>query len=515
VKKGFSIVAMALLLTTVTLSPFHIRIVDSQPTITVIGPWAGVEKETFLPVLEMFENETDINVEYKIVRSEDLATILPPMFEANMTPGDVIFMWPWFIQEAAREAHILDVADLIDETDFMPGSLDLVRVDDTLYGGAYTGKSKTGFWYRKSFFNMHGLTPPETYEEFTTLIDAISSVPDIRSPIVSGDSVGWPLSDIAEHFLLVFGGPQLQLDLISGKAKWTSPEVRSIFENKLTPLLEGEYFSEPLDWLDALSMWWDGDYGLYFMGSWITAMVDDPEDLGVFPLPAAEGLVFAADYFFIPAYTERSEEAKQLFTFLASAEAQETQVRESGHIATNIHVPLDAYPPADRRVAEVMEGMTVVPDLDDTIGGEFQVTFWDQLKLLWTHPECLDEVLEAIQAVAPQPPPQLLGVGWGKMKIDANTTFCGRAELYKIVDPQIKLVILREGETHTRTWDVIYHREHKHSEIYICYNRRWGFLIVGLHEHRRWQFWYAVGKSVIAFGHPKLQRLIQTLHPRI
>jgi len=373
------------------------------PTITVIGPWAGAEMDAFLPVLERFEMLTGINVRYRIYRAEDLATLLPAQFAAGKAPGDVIFMWGWFIAEKAQEGHILEVTDLIDEADFLPGALDAVKVDGELYGASYTGKVKPGFWYKKSFFEAHGLTVPQNWTEFVSLLETIKNDIGI-TPIVSGDGVGWPLSDVTEHFLITYGGPQLQLQLINGTASWTEDPVREIFADKLVPLLgEDGYFSEPIEWTAALERWWEGEFALYFMGSWITGMVDDPNDLGVFSLPEAEGLVFCPDWFFIPKYTEYLEEAKELFKFLAGSEGQRVQVAQGGHIATNIHVPLDAYPEVDRRVAELTTGKTVLPDLDDSIGGEFQTTFWDQLKLLWVDPTKLDDVLAAIQAVAPSP----------------------------------------------------------------------------------------------------------------
>ena len=371
------------------------------PTITVIGPWSGGEMDAFMPVLQAFEEKTGIDVKYKNYRAEDLATLLPLMFATESTPGDIIFMWSWFIQEKGQEGHILDVTELIDEVDFSLGALDPVKVGDTLYGGAYTGKVKLGFWYRKSFFDANGLSEPTTWGEFMDLLDDIEAISGIVNPIVSGDGVGWPLSDVTEHFLITFGGPQLHRDLIAGTTAWNDSTVRTIFADRLVPLLEAGYFSEPIEWTTALDSWWNGDYGLYFMGSWITGMVDDPEDLGVFSLPGAGGLVFAADYFSIPTYTEHEDEAKELFKFLASEEAQTLQVAQGGHIATNIHVPLDAYPPVDRKVAEVMVGKEVLPDLDDTIGGVFQTTFWDQMKLLWADPTKLDDVLDALEAVAP------------------------------------------------------------------------------------------------------------------
>ena len=371
------------------------------PILTVIGPWSGEELDKFVPVLEEFEVRTGINTAYDCIPSYELVNTLPEMFEAETTPGDVIFVWPWFVREIGLQGHAVNATSLISETDFRPEVLDEVKVEGTLYGGSYTGKAKPGFWYRKSFFEANYLAEPTTWEEFVALLDAIAAIEGIVNPIVSGDNVGWPLSDVTEHFLITFGGPQLQRDLISGETKWIRPPVRTIFEEKLVPLLDAGYFSVPMEWVSALEAWWAGDYGLYFMGSWITGMVDPPEDLGVFSLPGGEGLVFAADYFFIPEYTEYPDEAIQLFEFLASADAQEIQVAQGGHIATNVLVSLDAYPPVDRVIAEVVEGTEALPDLDDAIGGEFQTTFWEQMKRLWMHPGELDEVLEAIQAVAP------------------------------------------------------------------------------------------------------------------
>jgi len=372
------------------------------PTLTVIGPWAGKEMDAFLPVLQGFERVTGYKVVYKTYRAEDLATLLPAQFEAKKALGDIIFMWAWFIKEKAADGHVLNVTGLIDEADFSTGALDPVKSGNTLYGGAYTGKVKPGFWYRKSFFKANNLTEPTTWTEFTTLLENITNIQGIKKPIVSGDELGWPLSDITEHFLITFGGPQLQKDLIAGKVAWTSAEVKTtVFENKLVPLLTAGYFSEPIEWTTAIDYWWGGDYGLYFMGSWITGMVENATDLGVFSLPGAEGLVFGADYFFIPAYTEHPEEAKELFRFLASEEGQRIQVGEGGHIATNLNVPLSAYPAVDKMIANLTKGKELLTDLDDTIGGEFQTTFWSQLKLLWTDPTTLDSVLAAIEAKAP------------------------------------------------------------------------------------------------------------------
>lgn len=371
-----------------------------QVTLTVITPWSGKELEAFEPVMAAAEAALGIEIEHLTYRAEDLATLLPAQFAAGTAPGDVIFMWAWFIAAQAREGHIMEVTDLIEVTDFSPGVLDLVTVDGGLYGAAYTGKVKPGFWYRKSFFAAHGLAVPTTWAEFLALVETIQGIDGVKAAIASGDGVGWPLSDVTEHFLATFGAPQLHRDLTAGTIPWTDPVVAGIFKGRLVPLLEAGYFSEPTEWTVILESWWNGDYGLYFMGSWITGMVEDPDDLGVFSLPGNLGLVFGADYAFVPTYTQHPDAARALLEFLAT-EGQEIQVQQGGHIATYLPVSLDLYPPVDRAAAETMVGKVALYDLDDAIGGEFQRAFWDQLKLLWVEPGRVDEVLEVLEEKAP------------------------------------------------------------------------------------------------------------------
>ncbi|RLG50673.1 MAG: ABC transporter substrate-binding protein, partial [Thermoproteota archaeon] len=243
----------------------------------------------------------------------------------------------------------------------------------------------------------HGLTPPKTWSEFLDLLEKLKKIEGVEAPIASGDGVGWPLSDMAEAFIINRGSPDLQNKLIAGEITFTDPAVRKCFE-ELADLLKKGYFSEPGEWTAQIDKLWEGKYGIYFMGCWMTVMpqVKDVNDLGFFPFPEAKGVVAGGDWVVIPKYTEHLKEAKMLLKFLAGAEAQEIMVRQGGFLATNFDVPAEAYKPADKAVVDFMKTVSVVADLDDAIGGEFQLKFWDQLKLLWVEPEALDDVLKTI-----------------------------------------------------------------------------------------------------------------------
>ena len=380
-------------------------------SITVIGPWTASEQTKFLPVLDAFTSATGIRVTYSYARQEDLQLILPVQFAAHRAPGDVVFMVSSFIKKEGLNGTVLDLTNVVDKAAYGTGALDPVTgTDGKLYGAAYTGKVKPGFWYRQSFFTAHSLTPPTTWAEFQSLLTAIKAVPGIVNPIVSGDGVGWPLSDVVEHFIATFGGASMHRNLTAGTQKWNSTAVHDLFANRIVPLLAARDFSQPLTWdSTAINGWWNNQYALYFMGSWITGMTPpvDPNDLGVFPLPTQSGItpgiVFGPDFMFIPAYSAKIDAAKQLMRFLASKDGQTVQVKQGGHLATVLGVPASAYPAVNAKVAQTLVGKEVLPDLDDTKGGAFQTNFWSQLKGLWTSPNPaadLNSILDAIQSKA-------------------------------------------------------------------------------------------------------------------
>lgn len=361
--------------------------------VTVIGPWSGPEMDAFLPALRAAEDALGIQVNYRIYRAEDLSSILPAQFEARQSPGDLIFMWDWWVKENTQ--HAVDLSDIW-RTEAQHFVLNPAEVNGRVYAVPYAMMVKPGFWHKKSFFQKHGLTPPASWDELTALLDRIAAIPGVRKPIATGNGVGWPISDITEHFLITFGGPQLQLDLIDGKVKWTDPEVRAIFADRLVPLLQ--YFSDPIEWTQAIDLWWNEEYALYFMGNWLTGMVPDSSDLGVFTLPGARGVVAGTDYAFIPRYSDNQDAARQLAAFLISREGMEVRAEQGGKLTGRTDVSPALYPAADAALAEALARVeATLPDLDDSVGGAWQQAFWDQLKLLWVRPGALDEVLATLQ----------------------------------------------------------------------------------------------------------------------
>ncbi len=372
-------------------------------TLTIMAPWAEEELEGFRPVMERFEAENpDIRLEYRTGRPEDVATILQGQFAVGETTVDVIDTpWAWYIAEQARAGHIMDVSDLFEEDEFLAGALDRVTVGGKLYGVSSVGGVTTPE-FRKSFFEANGLPNPgelESFEAFVDLLGRIEAIDGVDAAIASGGGIGWPFTSVVETFILTFGGAEMHRQLTRGEIAWTDSEVRSILADRLLPLLQQGYFGEPAEFQVAFEQMWNGRTGLFIGDSTDSLMVDTPEDRGVFLLPGQNATVFWYDYWFAPRYTDHPEETRRLLRFLAT-EGQRIQVERGGRIGTYTGISLDLYPAPEREVFEVIQSAEVVSDMDDTVGGIFQSTIWDQLGLIWSDPseETLDRVLEEIQA---------------------------------------------------------------------------------------------------------------------
>ena len=99
----------------------------------------------------------------------------------------------------------------------------------------------------------------------------------------------------------------------------------------------------------------------------------------------------------------------------------------------------------------------------------------------------------------------LLGRGWGWMRIAPKQYIHGPAKLYKIEENQIELTITHQGKEYSKTWKIIWHKEYRNHELYLCYSPKNGPLIVML-QKTRWKIWLAIGKNTIAYGFPRFQR---------
>lgn len=396
-----AVIAIIIILVAVVAAWYLMQPPAEETELTVFSLWSDQEEANFEEALAKFTENTGITVNHVAYSTDELLVTVPTQLEAGEAIADVIIApWPSWILDLADDGLLADVSDMMDTTKLPATYLDVVSSGDAIYAAPFKVSGKPGFWYRESFFEDNGLTAPTTYDEFKMLLADLGEIEGVEAAVASGDGTGWPLSDTTEAFIIGLGGYQLQEDLISGDAEFTGTEAREVFE-ELGLLLEAGIFSVPDDWQTQLQRVYDGTYGIYFQGSFVTTISpfsENLDDIGFFPFPETDGATGSVDYAVMPAATENMDEAEQLIEFLAGAEAQEIMVQQGGFLAPNSDVPESAYNAADLKVVQFMQTVMIVPDLDDAVGNPFQQNFWDQLKAFWVDPTMdLDTMLQTLQ----------------------------------------------------------------------------------------------------------------------
>lgn len=296
----------------------------------------------------------------------------------------------------AQKGHVVDLTNVLNENEYVRGILDPVKSGGKIWGAPFTVFLKPGFWYRKSFFQQHGLSEPKTWDEFVQLLEKLKGAG--VTPIASGDGVGWPLSDVTEAFIITYAGPDVFKGIIDRTVRFDDQRVVAVFRDRLVPLIEKKYFGEPEEWTAAVEKWWAGKYGIYFMGTWILGMVDDPNDIGFFPLPGAKGVVGGTDYVFVPVYSPNRDAAVEFVKWLATTGQEVHASTKAEKLPSWLKAdPNKIWAPLKDVYQKTLgAGMEMLPDLDDTIGGDWQKLFWDQLKLLWVSPDRWESVVKTL-----------------------------------------------------------------------------------------------------------------------
>lgn len=378
------------------------EIAPTRVRIRISMGWTGKEREPFdAAINEYIRRNPNVEVVYLVYRAEDVATLLPPQLEAGTTFAEIIVTpWSWFVVEMGKRGHLLDLSEYIPMDEFLKDYVDLVTHDGKVYGIPIGLYFKELYWYRKSFFEAHGLSKPATWDEFVALLDKLKDILGPKRAIIVGDGLGWPASDIVESFILAFGGAELHSALTKGTIRFNDPSVQSIFRDKLVPLIKAGYFSEPIEWTAAKELWWAKQYGIYPLGSFLQPMLDDPEDADFFLLPGRPDMIGNVDFLFVPKYVSPDilPYVIDLLRFLATEGQVIMASFPAGRVPTWTRADPNRIHPVFRELYQkVVTGQVkFVPDMDDTVGGDWQRLFWEYCKTLFINPDIWSEMLDVL-----------------------------------------------------------------------------------------------------------------------
>lgn len=334
-------------------------------SVTVMAVWTGAEADAFLKMVEPFEKETGIKVEFTGTR--DLPAILTTRVEAGNPPDVSVMPNPGQMQEFARDGKLIDLSTFMDMEDlksnYSDAWLDLGSYQGKIHSIFISADLKSLVWYNPKAFAAAGYTIPTTWDELMALSDKM--VANGHTPwaigLESGAASGWPGTDWIEDIMLRIAPPETYDAWVEHKIAWTNEVVKEAFEifggiarsDKYVYGGPNAVLTIPFgDSPDALFTDPPKAY-MHRQATFIKSFIEEHfpklvagKDFDFFPFPPIKkefgnSALGAADML---AMFNDTPEARAFMKYIASAPAQEIWVGELGKLAPNQKVDPSVYP---------------------------------------------------------------------------------------------------------------------------------------------------------------------------
>lgn len=370
--------------------------------LSVVITWSGSELEAFQAVIDGFTAANrDVSVELVQIPFDELNAQITQQFAAG-SPPDVTVALPGLIRQLSEQDLLIPLDDLWDRwiedgqyTDSLRG---IASFGGSTYGVWFKGNVNALIWYQPEVLAQLGQDVPETWDEFTAVLDAAAAAG--LEPFAVGGADQWPLTQWSDSVLIRVAGPEAFNALARGEIGWDDPRVMQAYE--VLADLMGKYFpGNVLDrgFIDSVCAWADGRASFLNQGAFVNLIapaecdenLTPGEDFTFFLMPkydesAPDAQFVSGDLFAVARDTDNEAAALALVEYLGSAEAQAIWAERGGFIAPNANVSLDVYPDEnDVKAAELWPRDPATEagyDLDDFIGGQIQSTEREALQQL-------------------------------------------------------------------------------------------------------------------------------------
>ncbi|HEY8870317.1 MAG TPA: ABC transporter substrate-binding protein [Candidatus Limnocylindrales bacterium] len=329
----------------------------------------AVPKKALQDIVDAFTKETGVTVKINTIDHTTFQNQLSSYLQG--TPEDVI---TWFSGHRMRFFANQGLFTPIDDVWAKVGSnyTDAMKTASTNDDGhQYLVPFDTYAWtvyYRKSVWDAKGYQVPKTLADMITLAKKMQT--DGLVPIGLGDKDGWPAMGHFDILDLRTNGYQFHIDLMNGKAKWTDPKVKAVFEVWKTLLPYYQTGAAGRIWQDACAGLVQKKTGMMLQPqcaqTFAAASAADLADLAFFPWPAhgtpsdAENALDAPiDGYMItaksPTLNADLANAKAFLAFLAKGSTQLTYAKsDPSLIGTAKDVDTSGYTPLQQAQAKVI-----------------------------------------------------------------------------------------------------------------------------------------------------------------
>lgn len=393
---------------------------DPAGSVRVLASWTDVEQLDFQKVLDQFQQDTGVRVDYQGVRALDaeLASRVqndtPPDIAISPSLGDLRHYLN------IKKLHNLD--DVIDKPERDAYLKQWPEVQElgtnSLYGVMVKANLKSIIWY-----NPKQRPEPEV-QTWGQLVDRGETIAKAGGRpwcmgMGSTPISGWPGTDWIGDILLHEFGPGIYQQWASGTLPWTAPQVKKAWQEWGTiTATAGPLSSLLTDWNDAGYPMFTNPPGCYLdhQPSFIISSYQEYErgtlkpgngfDFFPFPAGVTDGAFqVSAD---MAVMFHDTPQARQLIRYLASVEAQAIWPHiGDGAFSVNKKVNQGVYPDgiSKKIAATLTNAKTLCYSASDTMPTGMRDAFYRAVLEYLSDPNQLDQLLNELDKVQQRIPP--------------------------------------------------------------------------------------------------------------
>jgi multiple sugar transport system substrate-binding protein len=308
-------------------------------------------KKAFETVLADFKKEhQNIKVTVNTIDHESYKVQIRTWLPNN--PPDVA---TWFAGNRAKFFVDKKLVEPLDDVfnaaqgQFSKGALSAISFDGKKYLMP-TNYYHWGFYYRKDLFQKAGITStPKSWDEFLAASQKLKAAGLI--PVAIGTKQAWPSAAWFDFINMRVNGYDFHMKLLSGRASYTSPEVKKTMAAWAQLVKVGAFpeTAPAMTWQEASALLWQGKAAMYLMGNFIASEIPSSVKAQVdfFPFPTIDPKIPTAqvaptDVFFIPAKARNKSNAKLFISFLARPDVQQKYNAVTGLLPVNAQAKIDS-----------------------------------------------------------------------------------------------------------------------------------------------------------------------------
>jgi multiple sugar transport system substrate-binding protein len=337
-----------------------------------------------------------------------------PTYLSSSNPPDVL---TWYGGSVARDyagkGLLLDVSDLWRGegpcASYSAALKQLSTGDDGKQIFVPTNYYWWGVFYRKSAFAKWGVKPPTTWDEFLGLCEDLKAK-NVHPLTMGTASTPWTSSGWFDYLNLRINGPKFHRELLAGKHKFDSEQVRAVMDHygKLLPYFDPD--GRSYAWQQAVTPLVRNEAAMYLIGAFVTTAVptDVVDDLDFFQFPIIDENQPIAeeaptDGYFASAKTKDPAATKKLLTYLAAPKTQQQYIElsKSSNLPTSSEVDTSKFSPlVQKGIALLNKADEITQFFNRDSSDELQTTADTALTRFMDKPKDVSAILAEWQSSA-------------------------------------------------------------------------------------------------------------------